>query len=173
MNPILENMIKRRSVRKFQKKEIPQTVLEEILMAGTWAPSGRNTQCWQFTVLRKEENIQKLARAVGKAAGMGPDYCFYDPACYILVSCPKGYRNSAQDCCAATENILLAAEALGVQSCWINQVRVTDEDPTVRQLLTGFGVPEDHHVEVSISLGYGTYKPEAPERRQGTVVYGD
>lgn len=173
MNTVIQNILERRSVRKFEQKPIPEEILKQVLLAGVWAPSGRNQQLWQFTVLRRRDHIQRLAKAVGNAAEMGDGYCFYDGPCHIIISCPKGYRNSAQDCCAAAENILLASHSLGIASCWINQIRTTDEDPAVRSVLTEYGVPSDHHVEVSIAMGYGAQKPEPHERRQNTVVYFD
>ncbi len=165
--------MERRSVRKFTDRIVPTQALLEIAEAGAWAPSGKNKQLWQITVVQDPDTVQDLAKAVGKADGRDESYNFYGAPHHIIVSYLKGEVHSAHDSCAAIENILLAAQSLGIATCWINQIRVTDEDPEVRRILTALGVPENHHVEASIAVGYAAETPAAPKRREGAVVFAD
>lgn len=173
MNAVLQAIRSRRSCRAFTEKKVERGDLEAIVDAGLWAPSGKNSQCWHFSVLTNEEKIQKLAKFVGTAVGNPESYDFYKPTALILLSCPKGYTHIMADCAAATENMLLAAESLGVASCWINQVRVATDDPAVRALLTEYGIPCDHDVQTTIALGYAAKPANEPPRKENLVTYID
>lgn len=67
MNPVLQNILTRRSVRAFTDKKISREDLDLILKAGIYAPSGMNKQTWQFTVIQNQNKIQELAKAIGKS----------------------------------------------------------------------------------------------------------
>lgn len=80
MNATMETILHRRSIRSFLEKPIPKPVLEEIVLAGQYAPSAMNRQNWHFTVLQNQEKIQSLPKAIAAELGMGEEYCFYRPA---------------------------------------------------------------------------------------------
>jgi len=172
-NAVIENIKQRRSIRRF-KDEVPdKDLIDTIIEAGTWAPSGKNMQTWQFTVLRSAENISRLNLAVGKALG-NDSYNIYGAPVLIILSNKKDNTNGLADCSAAIENMFLAAESIGVSSCWINQLKITCDDPEVRKLLSEFGVPEDHHAWCSAAIGFAASRPHnPPERKPGTVIYAD
>ena len=170
MNPVFENLLTRRSIRSFQQKPIAREALEQIVEAGTYAPSGNNRQTWQFTVIDSPEKIQEIAKAMGKALG-APNYNLYCPTAIILVSNDKDNHNGLADCSCALENIFLAAHALGIGSCWINQMKDAAQDPQVRAMLTELGVPENHIVWGTAALGYAAEIPAAKPRREGAVVW--
>lgn len=173
MNEVIKAIVERRSIRQYEDKAVPLDVLKQIAEAGAWAPSGMNKQMWHFTVIKSAETSLKLAKVVGPAASKPENYNFLGAPNHIVVSYKKGEPNASLDCGAAVQNILLAAHSLGVATCWINQIRVTDEDSTVRKMLTQLGVPEDHHVEASIALGYAKKVPEPHEREIGTIHFVD
>jgi len=173
MNEVIKCIKERRSIRSFSSKIVPSEILEQIVEAGTFAPSGRNKQDWHFTVIKSAETTLKLAQIVGNALDRGENYNFYGAPNHIIISCPKGDVHSAHDSCTAAENILLAAHSLGIATCWINQLRVSDTYPLVRKFLTELGVPQNHHVEMSIAVGYSDKKPDAPARKIGTVTFAE
>ncbi|MFH1830268.1 MAG: nitroreductase family protein [Pseudomonadota bacterium] len=115
----------RRSVRQFEnKKAIDDAVLQKILHAAMMAPSSGNTQCWRFIVVRDPNIKKRLALEAGHQG-------FIDQAPVAIVVCAdleraastygeRGFGTySLQDAAAATENMLLAAHALGLGACWV------------------------------------------------------
>lgn len=82
MNPVIENLLTRRSVRAFQEKEIPEAQLEQILEAARYAPSAMARQTWKFTAVVNREKIQKLAAAMSAELGRS-GYDMYSPGKYI------------------------------------------------------------------------------------------
>lgn len=173
MNATMETILHRRSIRSFLEKPIPKPVLEEIVLAGQYAPSAMNRQNWHFTVLRDPNKIQSLAKTVAHALDLGEEYCFYRPAALILVSAPADSANGMADCACALENIFLAAWSMEVGSVWINQLKDICDRPEVRAELDRLGVPADHRVGGMAALGYYQTAPEAKPRAEGTVTWVD
>ena len=100
MNAVMEAIVSRRSVRAFEKKELPAEALEEILKAATYAPSGKNQQTWQFTVVKSCEKIKQLAGLVETELNR-PGYNMYEPEVIIIPSndreSPFGMEDNAVD----------------------------------------------------------------------------
>ena len=152
MNAIMENLLTRRSTRAFQDKEIPRQELEQILKAAQYAPSAKNLQTWQFTVVCNRQKIQELATAIGKELGR-ENYDMYNPQVIIITSNTKDSRFGIDDNACALENIFLAAHSFGIGSVWINQLRDACDAPAVRKLLDSFGIPADHTAYGIAALG--------------------
>lgn len=172
MNDIMENILSRRSVRSFVSgKKIDRKVLEDIVTAGMFAPSARNRQLVLFTVVADKKKIQKLAKAVGKAVGMGDEYNFYDPEAIIITSCNRESKFVKEDTSCALENMFLYAHSVGVGSVWINQIVTTCDDAAVRVVLTEFEIPEDHVCGGIAALGYPDVQPEKDLTRKCKANY--
>ncbi|WP_102411823.1 nitroreductase family protein [Beduinella massiliensis] len=154
MNAVLENIMTRRSCRAFEKRHIPKEDLEKILTAAVYAPTAMNRQTWRFTVLTDEKKIAELAVAVGRAISRA-DYDFYKPDALVIVSNLRENANACADAGCAMQNMMLQSHALGVASCWINQMKETNGDAGVRALLNAYGIPEGHDVQCCLALGYG------------------
>lgn len=168
MNEILKNIMTRRSVRKFSLKAIPEDVLNDIVTAGLYAPSAMNTQLWQITVVKNDEKIVSLQKAVAKALDR-PDYHrFYGAPVFIIVTVPEDYRHGAVDTACVLQNMFLAAHSLGVGSVWINQLRDCCNDADVRKLLTSFGIPENHVCYGCAAVGYADC--ELPDDRENKGI---
>lgn len=134
----------RRSIREYLQKPIPKEVLEDIVDCGRLAPSARNLQPWLFIVSTEEtikEEIAQLA-TYGKFIA--------NAAACISVFCERDNNHPVEDGSAATQNILIAAKAHGIDSCWIAGYERPYSE-TVRELLE---VPEKYMLISLISLGY-------------------
>lgn len=169
MNQIMDNILTRRSVRAFEKKDVPAEALAEILKAAQYAPSGMNRQTWQFTAITHRDKIQALAAAVGSALNR-KDYDMYDPAVLIITSNEPDNHLGQDDNACAMENIFLSAHSLGIGSVWINQVRDVCSEPSVRTLLKEWGVPDSHVVYGVAALGYAAPAPEKAVLKNGKTV---
>lgn len=172
MRELMDIIKSRRSTRAFEPGKLPpRDQIEYLLEAAQWAPSGMGKQAWHFTVLYNAEKTMELARAVAEADGRGPEYNFYQAPVHIIVSYDRNERNAFLDGSAAMQNILLAAEDLGLGSCWINQVRDVCDKPAVRALLDSYGVPDDHIVIACAAIGYIAQETPAKPRKEGTITF--
>jgi nitroreductase len=133
----------RHSVRKFVSKPVPKDVLERIVDAGRLAPTARNEQPWEFVVVTDREILKRI----GETTDTGKFIA--DAGACIAVVC-KATKYYLEDGCAATENILIAATALGVQSCWV----AGDKKAYGPSMLTLLGVPANYNLVSLLALGY-------------------
>ena len=167
---VMKNLLERRSIRSFTEQVPDHELLEQIVLAGQYAPSGKNLQEWHFIVVEKAEVLHRLEKLLGKALDR-PTYNFYGAPVIILCANKKGARNAMADCSAALQNMMLAAHDLGLGTCWINQFRDVWEDEAVNVYLSEIGLPEGYQVQCSTIVGYPAQSPAAPARKQGTVTY--
>ena len=113
---VLDNILSRKSVRSYTDEPVSPEQVETLLKAAMAAPSGRNMQAWRFVVVREQPVKEKLAVGFNKMIAKAP---------VVIVVCgqvasDEGEPNNnwTADCAAATENLLLAAEALGLGAVW-------------------------------------------------------
>lgn len=163
----LENLLTRRSIRKFKDQEVPREILEKIVSCAKASPTAMNTQKRLYTVLTKEEDIQKLAKAIAKSLNRD-DYRIYDAKALIIVTVPEDYILGDPDTSTAMENMYLASHALGLGSVWINQLR-SNKDEGVREVLTSFKIPTDHISYGMLAIGYADEVPKDKERTEEVV----
>ena len=157
---ILKVLQERRSIRKFQDKEIPPKVIEDIIDCARLAATAVNVQPWEFIVVTNSDTRKKIA-AIADYGKFIADA----PIC-IVVFC-KDTKYYLEDGCAATENILLAAKAYGLGSCWVaGDKKLYAED--VRRLLN---VPDGYKLISLIPLGYPAESPTPPKRTVEEVLH--
>jgi nitroreductase len=133
----------RRSVRKFIAKPVPQEILEKIVNAGRLAPTARNEQPWEFIVVTDRDMLKKI----GEITDNGK-FIIDAGACIAVICAATKYY--LEDGCAATENILIAATALGIQSCWV----AGDKKLYCQSILALLGVPPQYNLVSLLALGY-------------------
>ncbi|MBR6090526.1 MAG: nitroreductase family protein [Anaerolineaceae bacterium] len=170
----LEAIMTRRSTRKYAPAVPENELIEKVLEAGRYAPSGGNSQTTHFLVITKPEILSELAWIVQTAfakmeitdntyaslkhsvnASRQGGYIFhYNAPVLIVTANKKGYGNAMADSSCALENMMIAANALNLGSCWINQLHWLDEDEAVREYLYGLGLAEDETVTGALALGY-------------------
>ncbi|MDD7794070.1 nitroreductase family protein [Clostridium sp. 'White wine YQ'] len=191
MNEVIENILSRRSIRKYLNEQITDEDLSTILEVAKHAPSGGNSQTWHFTVLQNKEKLRDLNKYVraafeklevdentyksirsGKVAAKNEAYRFYYNApTLIIVSNERDYGNAMADSACAIENMLLASNALNLGSCYVNQLTWFGDDKDLRKLLIELGVPENHKVCGAIIVGYRDGgMPTAANRRENAVT---
>ena len=139
----LELLKFRRSIRSFSNKQISRVDLETIVDVARFAPTARNAQPWEFVVVMDKHILTELAKLAENGRFIS------QAAACILVFCADT-KYYLEDGCAATCNILLAATALGIGSCWI----AGDKKPYSQQVSTLLNAPLNMKLISLIALGY-------------------
>jgi len=168
MNQVIENILTRRSVRRFTEEKISRQDLELILKCAAYAPSGMNKQTWQFTAVTDRKKLDELAKVIGEELGRD-GYNFYNADVLIIPSNIRDGYWSKEDNACALENIFLAAHSLGIGSVWINQLQQISDKPEVRRLLAEWGIPEEHVVHGMAALGYAAAPPSQDVDKKGVI----
>ena len=163
----------RHSVRRFEDRPVPQELLDTIIECGIYAPSGKNMQTWRFTVLTDKKQICQWKELVMSRAAEHKVRVsgFENPAAMILISNDIRNKNGAQDSSCAAENIMLAANAYGLGSVWINALLTMCDDEEIRNQLKQWGIPDRHQVWAMIALGYPEGEAKSPKRNLNVVSY--
>jgi len=182
MNEVLETIKNRRSVRSYRPDQIKEQELDLILEAGTFAPSGHNSQPWHFTVIQDMEFIDRINDVARKNMaisdvdwikdlGSKPQYRItYNAPTLIIVSGNRNQKTWKADCAAAIQNMLLAAESMDVGSVWLGLIRFWfQEKEEVKKL----ALPDGYEVYYGISFGYKKFRRSspAPERKKDIIKY--
>ena len=180
-----EAIITRRSTRKYKPDAIDPEILHKIIEAGRRAPSGGNNQTNHFLVIRKAEVLARLIHLAEAAfAKMEADentypslrssilqskkggYVFtYHAPVLVIVANRKDYGNNMADSVAAVENMMIAANALDLGSCYINQLYWLNEEPSLLAYLRELGLKENERVYASLVLGYAATEDGLPTRK--------
>jgi nitroreductase len=177
----------RRSTRSFENRQIEKADLEKLLDAAIWAPSGGNNQSWLFTAIHNAAIIDKLNGVIreafktyepdddypgkhgAKKAAQNESFHFCNHAPTLIIASNKpNYENAMADCSLALENIFLAAEALGLGSCYINSPHWLRNDSGLRNFLAELGVPKEHTICNSAAIGYIATPSTPPVRKPDT-----
>ncbi len=138
----MEIIEKRRSIRAFKSDPVSDEDLKKILNAARWAPSARNTQPWNFIVIKNQETLKRIA----EQASYGK-FIVDAPVAIAFVTNPNLSRWHIIDGSLATQNLMLAAHELGLGTCWIG----TMNRDKVKEILN---IPDELHLLTVIPVGY-------------------
>lgn len=178
MNETIKAIKSRRSIRKFKPDPIPDEWLNEIMECAILAPNARNQQKWHFTVIQNKDIFKKMIDILREnmlnsgieflvERAKDPNFNPFGGApALILITADKSDRFVDFDCAAAAENIMIAAESLGLGShvmAMTEQIFLSEKG---KELKKEFGVPEGYEHICMIALGYkDEFPPERPRRR--------
>ncbi len=164
-----ETILTRRSVRKYQPQQVSNAHLDAVLEAGLYAPTAKNNQKPLMVAVRDKETRDKLSKM--NAAVMGVDMDpFYGAPCVIVVLADPEFPTWIDDGSLVLGNLLNAAHALGLGSCWINRARECFDTPEGKELLKAWGIPETYRGVGNCILGYPDETPEAKPRLDGRII---
>lgn len=163
----LETLKSRRSCRSFDGRPITEEELNTILEAGMYAPTGMGKQSPIMVAVRDKETIAKLSKM--NAAIMNADIDpFYGAATVIIVLADKNVGTYLYDGSLVMGNLMNAAEAIGVQSCWIHRAKEEFESKEGKAMLKKWGIDGDYEGIGHCVLGYGEKAPAKP-RKDGYI----
>lgn len=164
-NECLEIIKTRRSCRKYRPEQITDEELKLVLEAGTFAPTSRGLQAPYIVAVQNDG--QKAQLAAMNAAVMGvTSNPYYDAPTYVLVLAPVDAPNPVQDGSCILENMMLAAHAIGLGSCWIHREREIFEKTEAKELLAAWGLPQNLVGIGALSLGYPAGEPAPAKPRK-------
>lgn len=169
-NNLIDLIKTRRSVRSYTAEPVPEELLDQVLEAGTFAPTGGGHQSPVIVAVADPGARERLRRL--NAAVMGKDTDPYYGAPVIVVVLADGGRGTfVEDGSCVLENLMLAAHALGLSSCWIHREREIFDGAEGKALLREWGLPETLRGVGAIALGYAA-GPEgsAAPRKDGYVM---
>ena len=184
VNETLRIIKQRRSTRSFEDRQITDEELQSVLEAGLYAPNAGD-QAWHFTVVQNQGLLVRLNAAakgaatqvdIGRLKELGNDEkfnCMYGAPTLIIVS---GNQQSPvpleADCAAATQNLLIAAESIGLGACWVYFVLLAFGSPQGRELRQELQMREGYRPHCAAVFGYrADAAPAAPERKPNLITY--
>ena len=184
VNDTLKIIKQRRSIRSFKDEQIKEKELQAVLEAGLYAPNAGD-QAWHFTVIQNKELLDRLNLAAKEAAkqmdfehlrelGNNEKFnCLYSAPTLIIVSGNEHTPIPLEaDCAAATQNLLLAAESLGLGGCWIFFVMLAFDSPQGSELRKVLKIPEGYKPYYTAVLGYKkVVAVKAQDRKPNLITY--
>ncbi len=188
MNEVIDAIKKRRAIRSYETRPVPRDILNAVIDAGNEAPSAMNSQPWRFVVVEDPEVKRNLLQAalpqakkitelvkdvdperyesIKKRYAELPDPVYYSAPTIVFVI--GNGRYSAHSCPLACENMMLAAHALGIGSCWVGFGAMVTDDPEVKKILE---LKEDDSIFGPILLGYPKAIPARPPKKEPKVKW--
>lgn len=176
MNDVIKAIKERRSTRRYKAKEIPENIINEIIEAGRYAPSAMNRQPWKFLVITNKSLIKELSDVMTKKLlnisthikermKTMEDPVFYSAPLLVLVLGEENDEWIYADCGISSQNMMLAAQSLGIASCFIGMTKHIEGEKILEKL----NMPEGYKVIDAVVFGYADEKPELKERKKENV----
>ncbi len=179
---LMEALRTRRAIREFTAEPVGDDLIKELIAAAILAPSASNLQPWGFAVVLGEERLHALGvEAKSHAAAhlatdsplrahaVDPTFeIFHGAAALIVICAVNDETQSAEDCCLAGENLMLAAHAKGLGTCWIGLSRPWLNDAAAK---TELGIPAGWHPVAPIILGHRRTLPLPTPREKPTILW--
>ena len=171
MNEVIKCLVERRSCKKYLPKQVDEAALQEIMLAGTYAPSGKNRQAAKILVLQKPEDIAAVERLNAAVLGNPDGRPFYGAPTVLVVLADPEVNTAVEDGSLVMGNLMNAAHSLGVASCWIHRAREVFDSEEGRALLRKWGVTGEYIGVGHCLLGYadGPEKPASPRKSDYVV----
>lgn len=180
MNETIENIVSRRSVKKYTDKQVPLSLIEEIVKAGMYAPSGMNKQSAKIIAVINKEMRDRLSRinldiinGKNMKTSSGHSDPFYGAPVVLVVLAKKEIGTRVYDGTLVMENMMIAAQSLGLGSCWIHRAKETFETEEGKKILSELGIADEYEGIGNCILGYAApdaLKPQ-PARKSDFVIW--
>lgn len=180
MTQEIQNIISRRSVKKYQDKEVADKLIEQIVKAGTYAPTGRNSQSPVIIAVTNKALRDRLSnlnleiirnRQLTTSSGNADP--FYGAPVVLVVLARKDVATRVYDGSLVMENMMLAAHSLGLGSCWIHRAKEMFETEEGKHILRDLGITEELEGIGNCIIGYATDDALKPQvaRKSDYVVW--
>ena len=173
-NAAIENIMSRRSIRNYKQQAVPREVLNRIMECGVNAPNAINRQSWEVRIVENPELQAQIKAAMAATGNERAEGCFYNAPVWVFIAQDSAFPFSAYDCGLMAENMMLAANALGIGSvCLGSPVRFILDSPQKDAVFEMLGFSDGYELCLCISMGYPNEKPEAKPRDISKVKFVD
>ena len=166
-----ETMLKRRSCKNYKSDAVPQDLVEKVITAGLYAASGRNRQAPIIVAVTDKETRDMLSRMNAEILGNTAIDPFYNAPVVLVVLSDRSADTYLYDGSLTLGNMMLAAEELGLGSCWVHRARQMFETEEGKALLAKLGVKGDYEGIGNLILGYSNEGEKAAPPRKENRVY--
>ena len=163
MNVVTTVIKSRHSVRNFKKDPVDELIIKDALECAAHAPTAMNLQPWLFGVIRRKDMLDRIAQTTDHGK-----FIAEAPLCFAVFG-EKKEKYYLEDCCAATENLILALQAHGINSCWVAGEKKQYAE-TIRSLL---GVPEKYTLVSLVASGYPSEMNIAKKKEMKHILFFD
>ncbi len=170
MNDIINAMVSRRSCKSYLDKPVPRELLEQVLLAGTYAPNGMGKQSAKIIALTRPEDVARVERMNAAVLGNPNAHPFYGAPVVLVVLANPAIPTAVEDGSLVLGNMLLAAHSLGLGACWIHRARQEFDSPEGKALLEVWGVSPEYIGVGHCILGYPAAAPKAAAPRKSDFV---
>lgn len=171
MNSALNVLYERRSIRKYKSEQISEEELQLVLKAGVCAPTAMNKQSPIIVAVQNKEEIAQLSKLNAKIMGAEGSDPFYGAPTVLIVLADANNKNAMKDGSLVMGNLMNAAQAIGLGSCWINRATELFEMPEGKQLLKKWGIEGEYVGVGNCILGYPDQEHPAMKPRKENYVY--
>lgn len=170
MNKTLEDLKSRRSCRAYTAQQVSKEELNQVLEAGMYAPTGMGRQSPIMVAVQDPDTVRELSRLNARVMGSSTDPFYGAPTVIVVLADPEigTYR---EDGSLVMGNLLNAAHAVGLGSCWIHRAREVFDSPEGKALLKKWGVPEKYVGIGNCILGYAAQPAAAPKPRKADYIF--
>lgn len=165
-NEILKNIKTRRSIRKYSDKKIEENIVNKIIEAGTYAPSGMNKQSAVIVRITNKEIREKLMKMNAKIMGNENIDPFYGAPELLIVLADKRVPTYLYDGSLVMANLMLAANSFGIGSCWVHRAKEEFETEEGKEILKKIGLDENYEGIGHCILGYPLEVPNEKPRKE-------
>ena len=170
MNKAMECLLNRRSIRKYKSEQIKREELGAVLQAGVSAPTAKNLQSPIIVVVQDKETIAFMSKLNAQIMGVTSDPFYGAPTVLVVLADAKN-PNAVADGSLVMGNLMNAAYATGLGSCWINRAKELFEMPEGKELLAKWGIEGDYIGVGNCILGYADETPQMKPRKENYVYY--
>ena len=165
------NLLTRRSIRRYKSEMLPREVIEKIAEAGTYAATGKNQQSPIILAVTNKALRDRMSRLNARVLGVDFDP-FYGAPVVLVVLAERSNPNHVYDGSLVMGNLMLAAHAMGVGSCWINRARQVFDSDEGKEILRELGVEGDYEGIGNCILGYVDGEvPQAAARKENYIYF--
>ena len=169
----MANLLTRRSIRSYRPDMLPREVIEKIAEAGTYAPTGMNRQTPIIVAVTNKALRDRMSRLNAAVLGMDSDP-FYGAPVVLVVLAERSAPNHVYDGSLVMGNLMLAAHAMGVGSCWIHRAREVFDTDEGKAILRDLGIEGDYEGVGNCILGYTEgEEPQAKPRKENWVYWAE
>ena len=182
---VIDAIYHRRAIREFTEEPVAKEQIDRLIAAAVQAPNAMDRQRWAFVVLRDRALLKRISDEAKvltlKVMGTAPHLAqfrdflasaqfniFYDAPVLILICGTEDDRFVDQDCCLAAQNLMLAAQAEGLGTCWVGFAEAWLNDEAAKKEL---GIPVHYRPIAPIILGHPRHQPPAPPRHRPDITW--